>query len=208
MKKLLALMLSFIVLLSFSACGNGSADNISSDSSVQSNTDTSSSTENTSNSKTLVIYFSCTGNTKSAASKIAELAGADIYELNAKEPYTSDDINYSNDNCRANVEMNDSNARPALGGEKIDLSSYDNIIIGYPIWWGTMPRIINTLFDSYDFTGKVILPFCTSGGSSVNRSVSDIRSYVQGANVRDGLRANGASDSEIKDWLSKNGIIQ
>lgn len=156
--------------------------------------------------KTLVVYFSCTGNTKSVAEKIADICSADIYEIVPAEPYTSDDLNYNDDNCRANREMNDENARPEIGSQSIDLSGYDTVFIGYPIWWGTMPRIINTFLDTYDLSGKTVMPFCTSGGSGVSRSVSDIRSAEPNADVRSGLRANGANDSGIETWISDNNI--
>lgn len=156
--------------------------------------------------KNLVVYFSCTGNTKAVAEKIAELCDADLYEITAAQPYTAEDLNYNNSNCRANREMNDENARPAIGSQTIDLSGYDTVFIGYPIWWGTMPRIINTFLDTYDLSGKTVMPFCTSGGSGVSRSVSDIKKAESKADVRDGLRASGANDRNLEKWLSDNNI--
>ena len=120
--------------------------------------------------------------------------------------YTAEDLNYNNSNCRANREMNDENARPAIGSQTIDLSGYDTVFIGYPIWWGTMPRIINTFLDTYDLSGKTVMPFCTSGGSGVSRSVSDIKKAESKADVRDGLRASGANDRNLEKWLSDNNI--
>lgn len=157
--------------------------------------------------KILVAYFSCTGTTKAVAEKIAELTGGDLYEIVPSDPYTSDDLNYNNNNCRANREMNDPSARPAIAGDNIDLSAYDTVIIGYPIWWGTMPRIINTFLDTYDLSGKTVLPFCTSGSSGISRSVSDIKSAEPGANVKDGLRASGANDRNLESWLRSGGAI-
>lgn len=177
--------------------GAGSVDTVGSDETA----DTTGAS-----SGTLVVYFSCTGNTKAAAEKLAELSGADIYEIVPSEPYTSDDLNYNNNNCRANLEMNDENSRPAIGSDAVDLSEYDTIMIGYPIWWGTMPRIINTFLDTYDFSGKIILPFCTSGGSGVSRSVSDIKKAEPDADVRDGIKASGASDKNLAEWLESNDI--
>ena len=155
-------------------------------------------------SKILVAYFSCTGTTKAVAEKIAELTGGDLYEIVPSDPYTAADLNYNNNNCRANREMNDPSARPAIAGDNIDLSAYDTVIIGYPIWWGTMPRIINTFLDTYDLSGKTVLPFCTSGGSGISSSVSAIKSAEPGANVKDGLRASGTSG--LNAWLEKNEI--
>lgn len=155
-------------------------------------------------SRILVAYFSCTGNTKAAAERIAALAGGELYEIVPTEPYTKDDINYNNSDCRANTEMNDPNARPGISGERLDMSEYDTIIIGYPIWWGTMPRIINTFLDTYDLSGKAVLPFCTSGGSGISKSVSDISGAEPDANVKNGLRISGTSDGSIEKWLEEN----
>lgn len=155
---------------------------------------------------TLVVYFSCTGNTKAVAEKIADICSADIYEIVPAEPYTSADLNYNDDNCRANREMNDESARPEIGSQPIDLSGYDAVFIGYPIWWGTMPRIINTFLDSYDLSGKTVMPFCTSGSSGISTSVSAIRGAEPNADIRDGLRASGADDSKIETWIADNKI--
>ena len=155
---------------------------------------------------TLVVYFSCTGNTKAVAEKIADICSADIYEIVPAEPYTSADLNYNDDNCRANREMNDESARPEIGSQPIDLSGYDAVFIGYPIWWGTMPRIINTFLDTYDLSGKTVMPFCTSGSSGISTSVSAIRGAEPNADIRDGLRASGADDSKIETWIADNKI--
>lgn len=154
----------------------------------------------------LVVYFSATGNTKAVAKRIAELTNGDLYEIVPVIPYTSADLNYNNSNCRANQEMNDPSSRPAIGSAGIDISKYDTVIIGYPIWWGTMPRIINTFLDTYDLSGKTVLPFCTSGGSGISRSVSDIKSTEPNADVKNGLRAGGANDTGLENWLRDNGI--
>lgn len=153
----------------------------------------------------LVVYFSCTGNTKKDAEKIAALTGGDIYEIVPAEPYSAADLNYNNDDCRANREMNDPTARPAIGG---DISGYDTVIIGYPIWWGTMPRIINTFIEACELSGKTVLPFCTSGSSGISRSVSDIKAAAPTADVRDGLRTSGAGDAELEKWLRAGGAIK
>lgn len=160
----------------------------------------------TATDQTLVVYFSCTGNTKAVAEKIADICSADIYEIAPAEPYTSADINYNDDNCRANREMNDESSRPAIGSQPIDISGYDAVFIGYPIWWGTMPRIINTFLDTYDLSGKTVMPFCTSGGSGISTSVSVIKNAEPDADVRSGLRASDADDSDIETWISDNNI--
>ncbi len=150
----------------------------------------------------LVVYFSATGNTESLAQTIAEVTGADIYEIVPEEPYTSEDLNYSNDGCRADQEMNDPDARPAIAGGIENIDEYDTILLGYPIWWGTMPRIINTFLETYDLSGKTIMPFCTSGGTGITTSVSDIRDICTDSEVTDGLRGSASTDgSEIEEWL-------
>ena len=158
-------------------------------------------------SKSLVVYFSATGNTKSLAEKIAEESDSDIFEIVPEEPYTSDDLNYSNSDCRANKEQHDENARPAISGKIENIENYDTVFIGYPIWWGTMPKIINTFLESYDLSGKTIMPFCTSGGSGISSSVSDIRNTCPNAEVKDGFRgSSGTSGAQIQDWFNENGF--
>lgn len=223
MKRILSFLLAVCLLMALTACGNQttSSNETSSSEPETSQIQTPSSTPETTpepdpsssepeqteeGERTLVVYFSATGNTKAVAEKIAELTGADIYEIVPAEPYTADDLDYNVSDCRANREMNDASARPAIGGDSIDVSGYDTVMIGYPIWWGTMPRIINTFLDTYDLSGKVILPFCTSGGSGVSQSVSDIRSVEPDADVRAGLRARNVQDSGIESWLNENGI--
>lgn len=153
----------------------------------------------------IVVYFSQTGTTRPFALNIAEITHSDIYELVPAVPYTKEDIDYGNQNSRANREQEDDAARPAIAGEKIDLSPYDTVYLGYPIWWGTFPRIINTFMDTYDLSGKTILPFCTSGSTGIASSVSAIRQYCPNAVVKDGFRIAGqTSETEINRWLSES----
>ncbi|MGN0553904.1 MAG: flavodoxin [Oscillospiraceae bacterium] len=225
MKKLVSTLMVFTLLFSFTACGNnnnGESEKLQdsasqteqqttvSEQEPDSSAETSSTESNPveTETKSLVAYFSCTGNTKAVAERIAELTGADLYEIVPAEPYTEEDLNYNNNDCRANREMNDSSARPAIGSDSIDISDYDTVYIGYPIWWGTMPRIINTFLDTYELSNKTVMPFCTSGGSGVSKSVSDIKAEEPDADIRDGLRASGSSDSGINEWLSDNGLMQ
>ncbi len=150
----------------------------------------------------IVVYFSQTGTTRQLALKIAEMAQADIYEIIPETPYSAEDIDYSDPDCRANREQNDNNARPQIAGEKIDLSGYNTVYIGYPIWWGTIPRIIQTFMDTYDLSGKAVMPFCTSHSSGISSSVSAIQTYCPKADVKAGYRSNGAvNPEEIQGWI-------
>lgn len=148
-----------------------------------------------------VIYFSCTGNTRTAAERIRDLTGADLIELVPEQPYTSQDLDYNDESCRANQEQKDPAARPRIAGQPLDLSQYGTIYLGYPIWQGTAPRIINTFLDSYDLTGKTIRPFCTSGSSGIETSVADIRAAAPGVDVTAGLRVDDPDGSALKAWV-------
>ena len=228
MKKRISMIMVICLLLSLTACGVNSGTNsntepsatqpqaetppsepaedpgVSADDSAEGSDPATEPTEEA--AKTLVVYFSATGNTKAVAEEISRLTGADLYEIVLADPYTDADLNYND--CRANQEMNDTSARPAIGSGVIDVSPYDIVFVGYPIWWGTMPRIINTFLDTYDLSGKTVLPFCTSGSSGITQSVSDFRAAEPGADVRDGLRASGANDSSIENWIADNGISE
>lgn len=150
---------------------------------------------------TLIIYFSCTGNTKAAAEEIQRQTGADMFEIVPEIPYTAEDLNYNDDDSRANQEQSDDSARPAISGSIDNFDSYEIVFVGYPIWWGTLPKIVNTLLDTYDFSGKTVIPFCTSGGSGIGTSVSAIREAEPEASVLDGLRVGDTSD--IAGWLEE-----
>lgn len=148
------------------------------------------------------IYFSATGNTKTIGDHIAEYTNSDTYEISALVPYTEEDLNYSNINCRANIEQNDSSARPEIGSEAISLDNHDIVYLGYPIWWGKAPKIIYTFLDNYDLSGKIIIPFCTSGSSSIGGSLSDLRALEPDATWLSGQRfSNNASASTIQSWV-------
>lgn len=214
MKKWTALFLSVIMMCGLVACGSSSntdsakkedAASTQQESGAESkNNDAKSESSNTGTSKIAVVYFSGTGNTKAVAEQIAEELSADIYEIEPKEPYTDDDLDYNNDSCRANQEMKDDSARPEIANDLSDVLQYDTIYIGHPIWWGTAPRIIQTFLDSYDLSGKTIYTFCTSGGSGIEQSVSDLRKAYPNLNIKGGYRfQRGASESDIQDGLKK-----
>lgn len=157
------------------------------------------------NSKVLVAYFSCTGNTENVANKIAKAANADIYVIEPKQPYTDGDLDYNNNDCRANIEQNNSESRPEIANTVENMADYDIIYLGYPIWWGDCPRIINTFVEAYDFKGKRIIPFCTSGSSGIETSENTIKAAVTNANFEKGRRFDAnVSDSIIEKWVKEN----
>jgi len=156
----------------------------------------------TNNSKIAVIYFSATGTTERIAKYIREETNADLVKIEPKEPYTSADLNYNSD-CRANKEQNDENSRPEIKN-KINVKDYDVIYLGYPIWWGTVPRIILTFLDSYNLDGKTVIPFCTSGGSGISKSQSDLKSYKTNIIWKNGKGFNSSSNkSSITSWINE-----
>lgn len=150
----------------------------------------------------LVAYFSATGTTKAAAETIAESLGADIYEISPEEPYTEEDLDYNDYSSRATLEMNDPSARPAISGQVENMEQYDVLFLGYPIWWGDAPRIIWTFVESYDLSGKTIVPFCTSGSSGIDTSAEGLKALAEAARWLPGRRLNGSSTEDISQWLS------
>ena len=153
---------------------------------------------------TLVAYFSATGNTKKIAEYIVAYTGADSYGITPATPYTAEDLNYSNSSCRANQEQNDVSCRPEISGSVENMDNYDVVYIGYPIWWGEEPRIIDTFLESYDFSDKIVIPFCTSGSSSIAASENRIANLgVPIGNQLPGKRFSGsASEKSVSDWIS------
>lgn len=154
--------------------------------------------------KTLVAVFSASGVTKRVGQEIARISGGDFFEIVPVEKYTNADLNYMNSRSRSSVEMNDPSVRPEIANRVSDMDSYDTVIIGLPIWWGVAPRIIETFLESYNFGGKTILPFCTSGGSGVGRSDTELHKNVSGdVKWGKGVQINRPNESTIKSWLEK-----
>ena len=153
-------------------------------------------------SEVLVVVFSATGTTKGVAEKIAAIEGADIYEIKAAEEYTDADLNWSDHNSRSTKEQNDSGARPEIGSEAISLDGYTKIYIGYPIWWGEEPRIMDTFVESYDFEGKTLIPFCTSSSSGIGRSGKNLAENAGSGSWLEGKRfSGGVSEDELRAWI-------
>ena len=154
--------------------------------------------------KILVAVFSASGVTKKVGREIARIAGADFYEIVPEEIYTAADLDWMNKKSRSSLEMNDPAARPRIAGSALDMASYDTVIVGFPIWWGVAPRIIDTFLESYDFSGKKIIPFCTSGGSGVGRSDTALHKDVSGdAEWARGRQINRPNEAEIRRWLNE-----
>ncbi len=152
--------------------------------------------------KILVAYFSASGVTAKAAEKLAEAADADLYEIKPEIPYTSEDLNWMDQKSRSTVEMHDSSSRPAIAGKVDDMAKYDVVFVGFPIWWYVAPTIINTFLESYDFSGKTIVPFATSGGSGMGETNSRLQPSCPGAILLSGKMLNGAqSEEELKSWV-------
>ena len=156
--------------------------------------------------KALVVYFSATGNTEEAAGKIAAMAGADIARIMPEVPYTPDDLDYRNASSRASRESADADARPAMLPMEKDAEAYDTIFLGFPIWFGDMPKVLYSFLDEYDLSGKDIAPFCTSGGSGMTTAVRNIAELEGDADVLDGLRISAVNPrSALVSWLTAIG---
>ena len=147
--------------------------------------------------KTLVAYFSASGVTKKAAEKLASAAKADIYEIKPAVPYTKADLNWMDKKSRSSVEMGNKSFRPEIVKDDLDLSQYDTILVGFPIWWYVAPTIINTFLESYDFAGKKIVLFATSGGSGFGNTVKELKPSAPGAEIMEGKLLNRAADKDI-----------
>jgi flavodoxin len=195
MKKLLTIVLSALAFVGCSS--NNSQGSISNDGG------TSNKTINPGDSNVLVAYFSVTNNTKKLATYAQEHLQSDIFEIVPKVEYTSADIDYNSD-CRANKEQNDDMARPEIKYTIEDISQYDTIVLGYPIWWAQAPKIMYTFIESYDFTNKTILPFCTSGSSDIGSSATNLAKSAPKANWLDGKRfAASTNKTTISGWLDE-----
>ena len=154
--------------------------------------------------KILVVVFSASGVTKRVGEEIVRVSGGDFFEIVPQKPYTSADLDWTNKRSRSSVEMNDLSARPEVANTVPNMDAYDTVIIGFPIWWGVAPRIIETFLESYDFSGKTIIPFCTSGGSGVGRSDTALHKNVSGdVKWAKGAQLNRPNENEIRKWLDK-----
>ena len=151
----------------------------------------------------LVAYFSASGTTAKAAKVLAKAADADLYEIKPAIPYTRADLNWMDKGSRSSVEMSDKHSRPALADTDAPVAGYDVIFLGFPMWWYTAPTIINTFLESYDFSGKTIVLFATSGGSGLGSTAAALQGSALGARIVSGRMLNGrVSENELKSWVS------
>ena len=222
MKRHITIALMALLALALTACGGSSAPSVSDEPKpVQQTTpapmETAPSAEapaqqapeaapapepRSETSEVLVVYFSATGTTRGVAEKIAALTGADTYEIIAAEPYSDADLNWNDRNSRTTLEQNDKSVRPQIASEPLSLEGYDTIYIGYPIWWGEEPRIMDTFAESYDFSGKTMIPFCTSGGSGIGRSGSNLADRAGSGTWLDGKRfGSSVSEADLQAWI-------
>lgn len=151
--------------------------------------------------KKLVAYFSASGVTKKVAEMISEVSGYELYEIKPKQAYTKADLNWMDKNSRSSVEMKDKKFRPEIITKDIEMSDYDEIILGFPIWWYVAPTIINTFLEAYDFSDKKITLFATSGGSGFGNTVSELKPSAPNADIVEGKLLNNANKQEIENWL-------
>lgn len=155
-------------------------------------------------SKILVSYFSASGITKNAAKLLAAAANADIYEIAPELPYTSKDLDWRDKSSRSSIEMNNPNSRPKISKNLDTIDNYDVIFLGFPIWWYREPSIIDTFLESYDFTGKKIIIFATSGGSKFGNTVQGLKKFVPSAEISEGKILNGKiSEADLKSWIKE-----
>lgn len=155
-------------------------------------------------SKKLVAYFSASGVTANAAKALANAAGADLYEIKPKVPYTNADLNWQDSKSRSSVEMKDKSSRPELADSNANIAAYDTIFVGFPVWWYVAPTIINTFLESYDFSGKKIVLFATSGGSRFGKTVAGLKPSAPNAEILEGEILNGRLDTAaLKSFADK-----
>lgn len=185
------------MFMSAAACSGGNAASSASTESA----DNQNNEKVGADSTVLVAYFSATGTTKAVAERIAALTGGVLYEIKPETPYTDADLDWHDKNSRSSVEMADLSSRPAIIADLENADRYQTIYIGYPIWWYTAPTIVNTFIDTYQFDGKTVKPFATSGGSTIDKSVEDLKGAYPTINWEKGLLINGLNDDEINNQI-------
>ena len=213
MKKLLSTVMILALMFTFVACNNSTSSNnetpskTSSTASSDKSSDTTSenNSDKTSNGKILVVYYSATGSTKAVAQTIADTANADLFEITPVDPYTSDDLNWTDDNSRVSVEHNDESKRDVKLTKTTpdNWEQYDTVFVGYPIWWGIAAWPVNNFINGNDFSGKTVIPYCTSASSGLGESGSLLAEMSGTGNWQDGERfSSGASSDDVANWVN------
>jgi flavodoxin len=200
--KIIAALMMVLSILVFAGCSktNDTAEEPAEPETAQAEEQAEVTDE--SGKDTLVVYFSATGTTKGVAEKIASITGADIYEIKAAQEYTSEDLDWNDSDSRTTHEQNDKSVRPEIGSDSISLEGYSTIYIGFPIWWGEEPRIMDTFVESYDFDGITMIPFCTSSSSGIGMSGKNLEANAGSGNWLDGERfGGGVTEEELQTWI-------
>ena len=203
MKKIIALLIAALLVFGLTACG-GSSESAEEnpEETAESSSDETAAEETQTDKDVLVVYFSATGTTKGVAEKIASLTGADLYEIKAAQEYTAEDLDWNDSDSRTTHEQNDPAVRPEIGSDPVSLEGYSTIYIGFPIWWGEEPRIMDTFVESYDFDGITMIPFCTSSSSGIGMSGKNLESNAGSGKWLDGQRFSGSvSEDELQTWI-------
>ena len=164
-------------------------------------TSSSNNAQNPKEMKTLVAYFSATGVTKGVAQQLTEVTGGTLHEIKPEKPYTEADLDWRDKQSRSSVEMEDKTSSPAITDKLQNMQDYDVVYVGFPIWWYTCPTIINTFMETYDFTGKTVIPFATSGGSSIKKACDDLKAAYPNINWKEGKLLNSTSREELEAWV-------
>lgn len=202
MKKWTKIVIAIMACMALTACGNTTEQKESSTENMSSQVSDTENKQDNDMKDTIVVYFSATGTTKGLAEQLADAIDADIFEIVPMQPYADADLDYSDDNSRSTLEMNDPSSRPEISGQIDNFEQYQNVIIGYPIWWSDAPRIMSTFVEGYDFGGKTILPFCTSGGSGIGSSAKNLETLAGSGTWLDGQRFTNADD--LISWVESN----
>ena len=151
--------------------------------------------------KVLVAYFSASGVTEGVAKQLAEVTGGELHKIQPEQPYTDADLDWRDKQSRSTVEMKDKNSRPAITDKLKNMQDYEVVYVGFPIWWYTAPTIINTFMEAYDFKGKTVIPFATSGGSSIKKAYEDLKATYPDVNWKEGKLLNRANKQELETWV-------
>lgn len=205
MKRVLQIFMMFLLVTGLTACTAGSearsADERSSAKEEEKEPEEKPAEEEP-QEKVLVVYFSATGTTKDIAEKIAKIEAADLYEIKAAQEYSEADLNWHDSSSRTTLEQNDASVRPEIGSEAVSLEGYTRIYIGYPIWWGEEPRIMDTFAEAYDFSGITMIPFCTSSSSGLGRSGKNLEERAGSGSWLEGKRFSaGTAEDDIRAWI-------